>query len=621
MCGIFGMFTKAGTLPTRERAAAALARLAHRGPDAHGLWHRPDVGLALGQVRLAILDLDPRSDQPFHGPDCVLVFNGEIFNFRSLRAELEGQGVVFRTQSDTEVIAVGFRHWGPAVFERLRGMFAIALWDERERCLHLARDEFGIKPLCVLQQGNTLLFASEVKAIAALATLDIDGEVLCDLLRWGFPMQDRSLFAGVEFLPPGTRAVYTRNSNGALRRTSHTLWSTAFAYRERGNEPTDEHLREVVEASVTDHMLADVPIAVALSGGLDSSIVAAAATAHTRNLHAHTFTLSDSGDPEVEHASLLATQLGLQHHIARLVRGDVGDWLRAVAWHLEEPIANANALPGYALAAAVRSQHCKVVLVGEGSDELFGGYPWYRLALDPALAASPTALFDAYAARRTQRALLPCLVPAHRQLAEQRHQQQRAAYATFAADFPQAPLAAFLAYDLRTQLQYSQLLRVDRMFMAHGVEARVPFLYRSVLAASAALPDVRKLLPEGGPGRREKVALGQAFSSRLPARIAQRPKFGAQGTVDIWGTWLADGLKSAFARCLTSVELRDARQRLERFLDWNVIAAARLANKHRFAIALLLEAVDGVLSQRPRPDAMPALPTVLSHGKPGENPS
>lgn len=602
MCGIFGCFASPAQLPSAVHAAAALGMLRHRGPDAEHLLHRPEVGLVLGHVRLSILDLGQRAEQPFTAAGCVLVFNGEIYNFRELRAELAAHGHSFTTTSDTEVIAVGYRHWGQTVFDRLRGMFAIALWDELERCLHLVRDEFGIKPLCLLQRGDQVVFASEVKAIAALQPLGIDGGVLCDVLTWGFPMADASLYEGVRFLPPGTQLTLRRGDDGVLRQTSRTVWQTKSAYREPGAEPTASELRAVIEASVADHMIADVPVAVALSGGLDSSIVTVGAARHQPLLHAHTFTLAPLGtsDPEVVHASLLAQQLGIAHHIARLVPGDLDAWLRRIAWHLEEPIANPNSLPGFALGAVLRRHDCKVVLVGEGSDELFGGYPWYRLALDPVSGSDAGAVFDGWHKRRAQSGLRTCLRPATREVGKQRLAAQRLAFGQRARELGGMSLNAFASFDLETQLQYSQLLRVDRMFMVHGVEARVPFLYRSVLQASAALPARRKLrLLAAGGG--EKIALREAFASQLPPAIVERPKFGEQGTVDLWSTWLGQGIDRVFARCVLGDELRAARQRLDEFIDWSAVARAQLSTKERFAVALLLECVDGLLVRRAGP--------------------
>ncbi|MBL8750959.1 MAG: asparagine synthase (glutamine-hydrolyzing) [Planctomycetes bacterium] len=606
MCGIFGWFGDPLRLPAEERLLAAVAAIAHRGPDAQRLERHAELGLALGHVRLSILDVDARSDQPFTTDHCTLVYNGEVFNFRELRAELEREGATFRTTSDTEVVAVGHERWGDAVFGRLRGMFALALWEHAARRLHLVRDEFGVKPLVVYERPDALVFASEVKAIAAVAPLSVDGAVLGDLLSWGFPLADESLY-GVRFLPPGTQATYTRVANGWQRRET-TFARTRSAYGDAKQAVTANELRDVVESSVGDHLIADVPVAVALSGGLDSSIVAVAASRRSPGLRALTFSLAaDSAhDPEVAHATAVAEACALRHDIVRLHRADVGDWLRHVAFHLEEPIANPNALPGAALAAAVRAAGHKVVLVGEGADELFGGYPWYRFALDPEVAGDAGLLFDRYRQRRAQGTLLGCLRPEARHRAEERSASQRAAFVAWCRELPDDPLGAFQSFDLTTQLQYSQLLRVDRMFMAHGVEARVPFLFRPVLEASARLSPAQKLLPPDGPGRREKVALGAAFAELLPPAVAARPKFGATGTVDLWSTWLAEGLAAAHERCVRDDALQPARDLLAPWLDWERVATARLSQKERFSVALLVEAVHCMLVSRRRPAAWPA---------------
>lgn len=606
MCGIFGFFGAPANMPSQRNAAAALGSLGHRGPDAQGMQWRHEHGLVLGHARLSIIDPGMRSDQPFELYDDILVFNGEIYNFRQLREELLALGAKFRTSGDTEVISVGYRYWGMGIFRRLLGMYALALYDGQERCLHLARDDFGIKPLCLLHRGNEVVFASEIKAIAALRSLSIDGGVLTEMLSWGFQMGNDSLYAGVRYLAPGCVVTLRRDDCGALQLIEHEGSPARQAYQLPVDEPTSADLRAVVEASVRDHMIADVPVAVALSGGLDSSIVAAAAAQYHPGLQAYTFTLSHKTDPEVEHAALLCRHLGLEHRVARMVNGKVDGWLRRVAWHLEEPVANINALLSYGLAALMRAQGFKVALVGEGADEVFGGYPWYRFALDATMAGGPGAVFDAYRKRRMQSSSVRFLRSSARVLAEKRLQGQRERFVARLEQFSHAPLDGFLSFDQETQLQYSQLLRVDRMFMAHGVEARVPYLYRSVLQASAAIPAARKLRPLDVGGRIEKVALAEAFASMLPKRVVGRPKFGEQGTVNIWDTWLSDGLTSEFSRCVEGAELRGARQLLDEFIDWRAVASLQLAPKEKFAISLLLEAVDALLLSREHPDA--ALP-------------
>lgn len=608
MCGVFGVFATEGRLPAQGAVERALATLAHRGPDARRVCYMGDRGVALGHARLAIIDPAARSDQPMARARCTLVFNGEIYNYRTLRAELVRAGQAFVTEGDAEVILAGYRVWGLAVFERLLGMWALALHDAESDALHLCRDPFGIKPLCVLGRSGRVLFASEVKAIAALESLSIDGDVLIDMLGWGFPNEHRSMYAEVEHLPPGCVRTYTR-AGTALKLREHALWTPRLAYGTADAECTDEALCATLTQAVDDHFLADVPVAVALSGGLDSSIIAALAARRHPQLTTYTFTLAGAGDVEVEHAAALCRALGFEHRVVEVGMPEVGAWLRAVAWHLEEPIVNINALPGYALAGALRRAGYKVVLVGEGADELFAGYPWYAAALEPALAADPGALFDAYARRRRQATPAHALTPAQSQRLRQRHAGERARFVAAMTATGGPRLDAFLACDQSYQLQYSQLLRVDRMFMAHGVEARVPYLYRPVLEQSAHLPPERKMTTPGATGARsEKIALASACAHLLPPRIAQRPKFGVQGTRNLWDSPLVRGLDAEFRRCLESTELRGARQLLDEFLDWTRIATLTLSAKERFALALLIEAVDALLiARRPIDEAVPAL--------------
>jgi asparagine synthase (glutamine-hydrolysing) len=373
-------------------------------------------------------------------------------------------------------------------------------------------------------------------------------------------------------------------------------------YQTPGNEPSSADLRTIIESSVRDHMIADVPVAIALSGGLDSSIVAAAASMHHPGLQAYTFTLSSSPDPEVEHAALLCKHLGLKHHVARMVNSNVDGWLRRVAWHLEEPVANVNALLGFGLAALMHADGFKVALVGEGADEVFGGYPWYGFALEPSMQNQPHAVFDAYRKRRAQSRSGQFLRPAALALATERMLVQREAFTQRLNEFKHAPLDGFLSFDQETQLQYSQLLRVDRMFMSQGVEARVPFLYRPVLAASASLPANRKFSSPSTSGRMEKIALAEAFSEILPKQITFRPKFGEQGTVNIWSTWLATALEQEFERCIEGIELKGARQLLDEFINWQAVRSLALSSKEKFTLALLLESVDTLLFSRTPPD-------------------
>ncbi len=598
MCGIFGFFGKQERLPSQINLENALSTLSHRGPDARGLLWLPECGLALGHTRLSIIDPEPRSDQPFFSQRCSLIFNGEIYNYKELRNELLTLGAIFRTDGDTEVIIQGYEYWGKSVFGRLRGMYALAIYDNQERCLHLARDEFGIKPLCVLQRSDSVVFASEIKAITALTSLSINGGVLTDMLSWGFQMENSSLYTGVRYLTPGSVMTISLVKNATIQVTESESWFAKRAYLDNGDELDSDSLHEIIQRSVDDHLISDVPIALALSGGLDSSIIAAAAAKSHPDLQAYTFTLSDGRDPEVEHASLLCQHLGLKHHVARLVTKDTEGWLRRTAWYLEEPIANINSLVSYGLSAILKDEGFKVVLVGEGADELFAGYPWYQFALNPSFSNDPIAIFNAYHLRRTQKGLVNSLRPIYQLVTKDRLDTQREAFRTRLSEIPNSLLNGFLSFDQSTQLQYSQLLRVDRMFMAHGIEARVPFLYKSVLKASASLSSANKLRIKKTNERAEKIALANSFSKYLPQSITMRPKFGEQGTVNIWNTNLSGSITSEFDRCLLSNELLGARQLLDEFIDWKQVKNEKLTPKEKFSLALTIEAVDCLLLSR-----------------------
>jgi asparagine synthase (glutamine-hydrolysing) len=597
MCGIVGFFGTQKNFVSRQSFEKAAATLVHRGPDAQGILWQPDRGLALGHTRLSIIDPEARSDQPFLHKNLSLVFNGEIYNYPGLRVELLELGARFKTNCDTEVIVQGYEYWGVKVFDRLRGMYALALHDAQRDRLHLIRDEFGIKPLYLFQQGNNILFASEIKALAQMTSLSINDRILVDMLRWGFQMEDASLYLNVRHLTPGNLLTVHLTSAASLSVDEQECWSAKRAYMQPISELADDSLYKIIQHSVDEHLIADVPVALALSGGLDSSVVAAAAATSHPDIHAYTYTLNadTDADQEVAYAKLVCRHLGLKHHIVRLKTHNTEGWLRLVAWHLEEPIANINALLSYGLAQVIKAQGFKVVLVGEGADELFAGYPWYRFALEPKLSQHPGAIFNAYRSRRMQTGLTKAFRPASQEIANQQDAITVRAFNARLAEIPDSPLNGFLSFDQSTQLQYSQLLRVDKMFMAHGVEARVPFLYRSVLDASAALSRSRKCPVSEIHRRDEKIVLANAFAKRLPPSVISRPKFGEKGTVNVWDSTLADGLDNEFKRCLYSEESKASRQILDGFIDWQKISSMRLSSKGKFMISLTIETVSSIL--------------------------
>lgn len=587
MCGLAGLAQSSERFPSRERFAKAVASLRHRGPDSQGLFWAPQDGVALGHVRLSIIDPAARSDQPFHTERCALAFNGEIYNFRWLRAELEATGVAFQTAGDTEVIAQGYAIWGLDVFRRLEGMFAIALFDKQTGELHLARDMFGIKPLYLSALSDGFIFASEIKAIRAMRGLTMDFDTLIDTAIWGYPLSMASAYAGVSQIAPGSVVSLKPMADGWTAASSPS--KSTMSFYEGSSKGSAPSLRGALEASVRDHLIADVPVAVALSGGLDSSIVAALAARETSDLTAVTATYADHDDAEVAHARLLCRRYGLRHEVLRLRTDDLESRLRSICHHLEEPIANINALLSYDLSRGVRDTGFKVILMGEGSDELFAGYPWHRFARQSDLRDDPGKLFDAYLRRRGSGRYRTYIQPQALAVAERRAAAQRAEFITEFDVQTSAPLDRFLRFDQIYQMQFSQLQRVDRMFMAHGVEARVPFLYDGVLEASAALGGDEKIWLEGERirDRSEKIALAEAARDLLPAEILERHKFGAGGTLNLWDTPLMLELPALFEACATADRFRDARAVTSRWIDWDLAGSGVTDPKSQFHLVLV----------------------------------
>lgn len=585
MCGIFGFLGPTAHMPSPERARDALDLIAHRGPDASGLLRLDDEGLVFGHRRLSIIDPVARSDQPFVRGETVMTYNGEIYNFRELRRELETLGARFETNGDTEVLAAGYAHWGTEVFARIEGMHAVAIFDRRDRMLHLARDAFGIKPLVYTTGEAGFYFASEIKPLARFNRFALDPEVLADIFVWGFQTQNRSICRGVEYLAPGTVLSVS------MRAGRPEILAREPA-RPGGHRPSAApgrpDLRTVVDASVADHTVADVPVAVALSGGLDSSIVAASAAQHNPSLDAFTYSFNAGIDAEVEHAGLLCAKKHIAHHV-HSHRSLHADLLRDITYFLEEPIANANVIPSFLLARSLRDANYKVVMVGEGADEIFAGYPWHVFALESE-GLSAEYIFDAYRKRRGQLGSLRYLTPDFRDRVEDLAGRQRTDFAR-RLKANGSNFRGFLDYDRATQLQFSQLLRVDRMFMAFGVEARVPFLYDSVLQASRTLPETQMASKTLVNGRTSKIALAGAYADMLPEAIVTRPKFGTKGTVNLWDTIVADLVNTAFDAFAKGHLRREAKELLAPYVDWSAVLASKLAPKERFALLLLLESV------------------------------
>ncbi|MBI5623854.1 MAG: asparagine synthase (glutamine-hydrolyzing) [Elusimicrobia bacterium] len=380
MCGIVGVFRPAGSFdPAKARAdvADAAGLLTHRGPDAGGARVLPEHGVCFGHRRLSILDLDSRADQPMASADgsILLTYNGEIYNFRELRLELQKAGAVFRTESDTEVLIEGYRVWGmDALLGRLLGMFAFALYDAREDVLFLGRDRPGKKPLFYTETREGLAFASELRALFRLgASRELDPVGLDAYLALKFTPPPGTLVRGVRQVPPASVAEFRHGREPRVRR----YWDPFGARSSPASRPEAlELLDAALDAAVRRRLVSDVPLCVFLSGGLDSSLTAAhMARQGVRGMKAYTVGYRDlPGYNEFEHARVVAKRFGLEHEEVLLDSRQVLESLGSGGLELDEPVSDWVWLPLHSLSARARKDAFKVVLVGEGSDELFFGY-------------------------------------------------------------------------------------------------------------------------------------------------------------------------------------------------------------------------------------------------------
>lgn len=566
MCGIAGIVSLASDLApvTVERLTTMAAAISHRGPDEFGVYRDPTAGLA--HARLSIIDLST-GQQPLCNEDGTLwvVFNGEIFNYIELRQELEAAGHRFRTRSDTEVIVHAFEQWGDGAFRRFNGQWAIALWDARRRALTLARDPFGVRPLFICRHQHRLYFASEVKAIfAADASIPraFDPVGLDQAFTFWTPVAPRTIFAGIEELPPGTTRTFVEG-----RTTESRAYEPGYPRGEHEQftgslDDAAAAVREALERATSLRMLrADVHVGSYLSGGLDSSLVAALAL-RAKGEKFCTFSLrfADAEYDETEYQRLMAEYLGSDHREVVVSRDDIADAFPAVIWHAERPILRTAPAPLFLLSGLVHNAGIKVVLTGEGADEMFAGYDLFReakvrrfwarapesearpLLLDklyPYLARSPVRQramarqffgqqLDRWRAPgfgheprwRSTRALIRLLTPDMQAAAT--HEDART---TLLAALPPAFAEwTWLAQDqyleIRTLLSgYLLSAQGDRMLMAHSVEGRFPFLDRHVAALAESLPPAHKLKVLD-----EKHVLKRASRGLVPDAIVARTK-------------------------------------------------------------------------------------------------
>ncbi|MGZ4391613.1 MAG: asparagine synthase (glutamine-hydrolyzing) [Gaiellaceae bacterium] len=549
MCGICGIASTNGSGIT-DRVAAMSATLVHRGPDSSGEFS--DQGVALAARRLSIIDLET-GDQPVANENGTVhvIQNGEIYNYRELRRELERAGHSFRTQGDTEVLLHLYEEHGDRFAERLRGMFAAAIWDASHRRLVLARDRFGIKPLYYRHADNELAFASELRA---LPRGEIDLDALEAFLAFNSIPAPLTIFREVRKLPPGHLLIW-EDGRHELRRFARP----APLEELRGDEEAElvEELRSRLRDSVRAHLVSDVPVGVLLSGGVDSAFLAAlAAEESAEPLRTFSIGFEERSFDELAGARLVAERYGTQHQ-ELVLRPDAALLLPALADAFDEPFADSSALPTY-LVSQLAANDVKVALSGEGGDELFGGYYTYaadllaervgglaRLAR-PLVERLPTssskASFDYKAKRFVRAAHLPSL-ERHHGWKEIFSPELRAELTGRSSAFDPVDilrdryretegadeLARLQDVDLGVYLVDDLLVKTDRASMAHSLEARVPYLDTVVTNLALALPTRHKIR-----GLSKKVLLRKAAAPLLPREIVHGKKRGFSIPAAAW---------------------------------------------------------------------------------------
>jgi len=559
MCGICGklQFDPEATVEP-ELLDRMMAVISHRGPDSHGTYLAGPVGL--GHRRLSIVDLSDSGSQPMCNEDGTvwIVFNGEIYNYQELRKQLIQRGHVFRSTTDTEVIIHLYEERGTNCLQQLRGMFAFAIWDKPRQRLFLARDRVGIKPLYYCQQPGAFWFASELKSILVDPAVPraIDLSAIRRFLSFYYPAGQDTLFGLVKKLLPGHYISIERDKVSIVRywdlHFTKDRWTKSF-------EEAVEELQTLLGSTVRDHMIADVPVGILLSGGTDSSAVLSFAVQGTKK-KIKTFTVGFEGGQVVDerpYARQAARQFGTEHYEISISAEDFWKFLPSYVWHMEEPVCEPPAVALYYISKLAR-EHVKVLLSGEGGDEAFAGYPNYpnmlrlglvgaavgplarplgamgaiagKLLAEPRLQRYGAALGNSFSDHYFSRTSGPTFY-FNRQaqtlftaefLEDSASADSAAFVAEMAAKVKDEPLLNRMLYlDTKTWLPDDLLIKADKMTMANSLELRVPLLDHQVLEFAASLPPNFKV-----QGSRTKRILKAAFAKVLPEEILRRKKAG-----------------------------------------------------------------------------------------------
>jgi asparagine synthase (glutamine-hydrolysing) len=512
MCGICGWFVPEGQRRDREQLSAMANAIAHRGPDDRGVFLDEGRGIALGHNRLSIIDLSEAGHQPMisEGGRTVLTYNGEIYNFKELRRELASLGHSFISKTDSEVVLRGFMQWGTSCVERFCGMFAFAIWSADRDLLFLARDPLGMKPLYYTTLPGGFVFASEVKAFLALPDFRarMNRSSLNQFLEFGYTFdENETSLEGVFKLPPGHTLEVLKGRTGR----PSAYYAPATPSEDHGGSLGDreKELFGTMSEVVSQHLIADVPVGLLLSGGIDSSVIAALAARQT-SITTISMGFAESGVDERSYARIVSDYIGSNHIEVTLDQAEVREDLEDVVWYFDDLFADWGTVSTRLLYKKCRGQGSKVVLVGEGSDELFGGYPVFEASMD---GRGPKVwrlfqLYRRYAGRRYGNQFQKFYTIIKRYLGKR------------SDDF----FHAVRLFESRNQLPNNYVMKVDKASMSVSVEARAPFLDRRIAEIAYRTPHGYLLRD----GTNKFLLRSMARHYRLlPEQIINRPKYGA----------------------------------------------------------------------------------------------
>ena len=565
MCGVAGIFNLNSSPVSPQVLRAMTNIIAHRGPDAEGHWIEGAIGL--GHRRLSIIDLSPAGHQPMQTPDgrYVISYNGEIYNFQELRTELEADGYLFHSRTDTEVLLNAFAAWGLGALNRLNGMFAFALWDRRDRRLTLARDRYGIKPLYYWSDRGQLLFASEAKAFLTCPGFKavIDPEGLLEYFTFQNFFTERNVLKGVRILPAGCHLTVSADTDNTAALKPVRYWDYSFEEPSNARSEKDyrEELDHLLQQAVNRQLVSDVEVGAYLSGGMDSGTITAIASKSLNYMRTFTcgFDLSSASGMELNFDERAASErmsyaFRTEHYEMVLKAGDMERVLPKLAWHLEEPRVG-QSYPNYYV-AQLASKFNKVVLAGTGGDEIFGGYPWryYRAVVNQNFEDYIDKYYIYWQRLIPNRVLKQVFTPVWSEVS---HVWTRDIFRDIFAMHaerltrPEDYINHSLYLEAKTFL-HGLLVVEDKLSMAHSLETRVPFLDNDLVDFAMRLPARFKLgkldevvaLNENEPGEKTaryfqktkdgKVLLRNVMQRHVPQEVINREKQGFSAPDASW---------------------------------------------------------------------------------------